>query len=161
MKKLYFALLVFITFLLIGCNTPYFTGNFEYTIRNNSSVTINLIVEDTNAAYTVAPYNKIKITKNNHDDLLIVGKPRVTMTRDVREYTISDIPFRTITIWNPQTNAITLYELNGMLGDNFGDSVTIQPNDTVTTKLYTSTPSFMAKYTLNGLNADVSLLSIN
>lgn len=143
MRKLLFVLITSLTIFLCGCDSPYFTGNFDYRIYNESSKIVSVYVENTSDKYTINPHESIEITKNNHNELKLVDKPRVTLNHDNTDYYIRDIPYRVITIWNPQDYDITLFELNGMMGDDFGEYLTIKSKTIEKIKLYTSDPSFL------------------
>lgn len=160
MKKLLFILL---PLLFISCNSGYFTGIYDYEFKNNSSVAVSFKVENDNTTYTLQPKESIVITRYHNDDVIFLNNPRITTKEECETpykyfyIYIENMHFVNMKFFNSSAYDIIVTEKSGMLGDNYNDYLIIPAGGIVTSKVYTSSPEFVALYTESRMPADNSL----
>ena len=174
MKKNFILLALFSALIFTGC-TSIFTGDRDFRIQNNSSIDVNVSLSDGNS-YSVKSGEYIDIVKAGGVTLSLVGNPRATVSKvlngynDLSYYYINDMVSYTYKVINKTSYNIVLSETNGLLGDNYGDTIDIPANDNsndalnnyspVTVKVYTSSPSWRAVYK-DGTNTSGKTVNID
>lgn len=163
MKKLLFILL---PLLFISCNSGYFTGIYDYEFKNNSSVTVSFTIENNDKTYTLQPKESIVITRDYNDNYTFLNNPRITTREECKTpykyfyVYIDDIYFYNIKLFNPTNYDIIIKEKNGLLGDNYNDTLIIPAGQTITSKVYTYSPEFIALYKDTRMSAN-NIISVS
>ena len=136
-----FALVVFPCFF--SCKA----ASSAFTVENASSVSVTVVAKNTSTEYTLQPQE----IKSIDDPLTLSLKdnPRVEFSYpQAQYYYISDLKKYTYTVYNNKTASVVLGEENGMLGENYNSTVTLEaaetPPSTTSVSVYTSSPSFYA-----------------
>lgn len=146
MKKLFFILF---PFLFLSCKSGYFTGIYDYEYVNNSSSTVTFSI-DNDKTYTLEPKQSVTVTHNNDDSYHFLNNPRVKAHKECKkQYAyyyiyIDDLDYTNMTFFNYSNYDIIITELNGLLGDKYGDFLIVEAGKTKTSKVYTSSPNFYA-----------------
>lgn len=160
MKRLFFCL---IALSFISCSNGYWTGDWDYTFTNKSSVTVSFKVDNNDTMFTLASGETITINMNNKDNYSLYNHPRVNVEKTFKNgkgyYDIYDLTCINQSVFNSSEHDIILSENNGLLGEKYGDTVLLKAGQTTDIKVYTSSPSYKAIFADNYYPADLSLLS--
>lgn len=157
MKKKYFILsIIFVVFSLVSCNSLFDSVLKKDTkILNSSSHTVTFTLENYNTdSYTLALGESI--TKNLYSDprLIFVGNPRVSVSYDDSLVTIHDSIKYSYTFKNLLNEKVIISEKGNYLGDNYGDTLTLNSKDQSSANVYSPNPKFTCF--LDGTSMDVS-----
>lgn len=162
MKKLF---LILLPLLFVSCNSGYFTGIYDYEFINNSSVDVDINIQN-GKTYTLQTSKSIVVTKDRDDKYTFINNPRVKAREVCRDWEkgyyvyIEDMYYTNMKFFNSSNYDIIVTEQNGMLGNNYGDVLNISAGATVTAKVYTTSPAFISVFSDNNMPAD-KVLSIS
>lgn len=144
-----------LTILLCGCTLDSLLLK-DYDINNKSSVTVSFnMPEYGDDIYTLDAGTSM--TKNMYSDPVIkfTNNPRVSKKYNTGSLDFNDLTSYTCTLYNPNTQTITVSEKNDLAGSS-GETFTLATEETKTIKVYTKTPDFTAVFASNNSSATVS-----
>lgn len=141
MKK--FSFLILSVFLCFSCSN-FFEHDVE--ISNNSSYEVSFQLERyDDTVYTLASGKSITLEIYNNPTLVFQGNPRVAYSSNtsVRIYNLTAYEYN---VTNNSSASIVLSEKNGLLGDTYGETVTLTGSETLAITVYAKKPSWQAWY---------------
>ena len=153
MKKLF---LILLPFLFIACQDPN-DRIYDFKFVNDSSVDVTFKVFD--KTYTVQPTETCVVQKSNSDSYSLVDHPRVNVKNypQAHKLVFENMTSKTINVYNTTSLTITLSEKNGLLGDNYGDTLSINGNSSATATVYGSWQEYIATTEIEGNTVTVPI----
>lgn len=146
MKKL-LPLITAIFFFSCG-----FFIDYDIIIKNDSSFNVYFTVyPSADNVYSLNPGESVVLNSRiKTPAITFTDKKRVVVEYDYRDggAVIRDAPSWDITFYNGRSKTISISENNDLLGD-FGEIIILNPDSTLTKKIYTETPEITAVFSDN------------
>lgn len=118
----------------------------DVKIANESSYIVSFQLERySDTIYTLGSGESITLKIFNDPVLTFSGNPRVGY-ESADKVKIYDLPAYTYSVINNSAASVILGEKNGLLGDNYNDTITIEGGEVKTAKVYTKSPQWVAYF---------------
>lgn len=155
MKKL---LLILLPLLFLGCKR-----SFEYTVYNRSDIDVDFILEEYNLKFHLNSNESVNINFTDNENIILLNHPRCYVNKCWDAYfcdlEILNMKYKIVNVFNTSNLDISLYEVNGLIGENYNDIITIPSNNSIAFKVWTNKPQYRAIFTENNIKANIELLS--